>query len=121
MDDTLELREQLSLAWRAVLDGVIDKGSPPQAVLETMVTVAHEEFAARFGPSAAATYLQLLSEALRNVGSAEAADLVGGEKTEPADAEAEAADLLIGETWIEQEDLLGSEDGLLADEEDLVG
>ncbi len=28
VDDTLELREQLSLAWRAVLDGVIDKGSP---------------------------------------------------------------------------------------------
>ncbi|MEH3144333.1 MAG: hypothetical protein PGN34_03060 [Methylobacterium frigidaeris] len=121
MDDTLELREQLSRAWRAVLAGVIDKGSPPQAVLETMVTVAHEEFAALFGPSAAATYLQLLAEALRDAELAEAAGLVSGEDAEPA-MDPEAADLLIGEEWIAEKDLLGGDEDLLADEEeDLVG
>jgi hypothetical protein len=104
IEDTLALREQLSQAWRAVLDAAIDRGSPPQAVIETMVTVAHERFADLFGASAAATYLQLLAEQLRDVDHAEAEILVRGEtSTAPA---VEDEEPLIDPAWIDGEQLL---------------
>ncbi|ACA20468.1 hypothetical protein M446_6200 [Methylobacterium sp. 4-46] len=83
LEDTLELREQLAQAWRAVFDGAIARGSPPEAVVETMASVAHARFAELFGASAAATYLQLLSEQLRDIDRGETERLVNGEAPEP--------------------------------------
>lgn len=80
MDDTLELREQLCQAWRRVLDAAVGNGAPPQAVIETMASVAHQCFAEAFGPAAAASYLQLLAEQLRDVERSETDQLVRGEE-----------------------------------------
>lgn len=89
LEDTLELRERLALAWRSTLDGVIERGAPEQAAVETMVEVAHARFAESFGPAAAANYLQLLAEQLRDVDRNETAQLMQGETpapTAPTDA-----------------------------------
>ncbi|MFE1602238.1 hypothetical protein [Methylobacterium sp. ID0610] len=102
IEDTLELREQLASAWRAVLDNAVERGSPPQAVVETMASVAHERFAELFGASAAASYLQLLSEQLRNIDHDEAAFLVRGEEAgAPATEEP-----LIDPVWINGQELI---------------
>ncbi|MGY2053138.1 hypothetical protein [Methylobacterium sp. JK268] len=103
IDDTQELRAQLGQAWRAVLDAAIARGSPPQAVLETMAWVAHERFADLFGASAAATYLQLLSEELRERDRGEVERLVRGEEPAPAPA---APEPLLDPAWLDGSDLL---------------
>ena len=104
MDDTHELREQLTRAWRQVLDAAVANGAPPQAVIETMASVAHESFANTFGPSAAASYLQLLSEQLRDIERSETDFLVRGEdpapSTGPIDIEA-----LIDPAWLTRDEL----------------
>ncbi|WP_407520895.1 hypothetical protein [Methylobacterium oryzisoli] len=104
LDDTLELREQLAQAWRAVLDAAVERGSPPQAVVETMASVAHERFAALFGASAAASYLQLLAEQLRDVDHDEATVLVRGDEAPAAAAEMEEPALdpawIDARTWL---------------------
>ena len=79
MDDTHQLREQLVRAWRAVLDRVVDGGAPAQAAIETMATVAHDRFADSFGSAAAANYLQLLAEQLREIDRKETETLIEGE------------------------------------------
>jgi hypothetical protein len=109
LDDTPEIREQLSRAWRSTLDAAVANGAPPQAVVETMVTVAHECFAEAFGATAAASYLQLLAEQLRAGERCETDELVRGQAEErpsrtfmPADAEA-----LIDPDWPTRNDLFG--------------
>ncbi len=79
MDDTHELREQLARAWRTTLDVAIDQGIPLRAVIETMVTVAHARFAETFGPAAAANYLQLLAEQLRDIEQSDTERLIKGD------------------------------------------
>lgn len=108
LDDTLQLREQLAQAWRAVLDAAVERGTPPQAVVETMASVAHERFAALFGPSAAASYLQLLAEQLRDVDHEAAAVLVRGdeEPAAPAEVEVEVDDQALDPAWIDARTLL---------------
>ncbi len=109
MDDTPELREQLSHAWRSTLDAAVANGAPPQAVIETMVEVAHACFAEAFGATAAASYLQLLAEQLRAGERCETDELVRGQPEErptrsfmPAEAEA-----LIDPDWLTRKDLFG--------------
>lgn len=105
MDDTLELRDQLSRAWRQVLDAAVANGAPPQAVIETMASVAHESFANAFGAAAAASYLQLLSEQLRDLERSETDRLVlGNDEPRPA---ATPIDLeaLIDPAWLTQDHL----------------
>lgn len=109
MDDTPELREQLSHAWRSTLDAAVANGAPPQAVIETMVEVAHACFAEAFGATAAASYLQLLAEQLRAGERSETDELVRGQPEErptrsfmPAEAEA-----LIDPDWLTRKDLFG--------------
>ena len=105
MDDTLELRDQLSRAWRQVLDAAVANGAPPQAVIETMASVAHESFANAFGAAAAESYLQLLSEQLRDLERSETDRLVlGNDEPRPA---ATPIDLeaLIDPAWLTQDHL----------------
>ncbi|GJD50417.1 hypothetical protein OPKNFCMD_3156 [Methylobacterium crusticola] len=101
MEDTLELRERLTRAWRAVLDNAVDGGSPPDAVVETMAAVAHARFAELFGAPAAASYLALLAEQMREVDHDEAASLIRGEAP-PAAPETEA-EPLIDPAWIDRD------------------
>ncbi|KTS20014.1 hypothetical protein NS228_23290 [Methylobacterium indicum] len=84
VDDTFELRERLSRAWRAVFDNAVEAGTPPEAVVETMAAVAHARFAELFGTSAAASYLALLAEQMRDVDHDEAETLIRGEVPGPA-------------------------------------
>jgi hypothetical protein len=84
VDDTFELRERLSRAWRAVFDNAVAAGSPPDAVVETMTAVAHARFAELFGTAAAASYLALLAEQMRDVDHGEAEILIRGEAPGPA-------------------------------------
>ncbi|MGV7030615.1 hypothetical protein [Methylobacterium symbioticum] len=105
MDDTLELRDQLARAWRQVLDAAVENGAPPQAVIETMASVAHETFATVFGAAAAASYLQLLAEQLRDLERSETDRLVRGEDgPEPASDPVEA-DTPIDPAWLTQDTL----------------
>ncbi len=83
MDDTFDLRERLSRAWRAVFDNAVEAGSPPEAVVETMTAVAHARFAELFGTAAAASYLALLAEQMREVDHDEAESLIRGEPPQP--------------------------------------
>ncbi|WP_244612397.1 hypothetical protein [Methylobacterium haplocladii] len=80
MDDTHQLREQLSRAWQTTLDAAIAQGMPTLAVIETMSAVAHARFADSFGPAAAANYLQLLAEQLRDIEQNETGNLISGEQ-----------------------------------------
>lgn len=104
MDDTLQLREQLAYAWRETLDRVIERGAPAQVVIETMAAVAHNRFAESFGPAAAANYLQLLAEQLRDIDRKETETLIEGEAPPPADAGPSHADF--GLAWMMRDDLL---------------
>ena len=79
VEDTMELRDELSRAWRGVLTGAVERGYPAGAVIETMASVAHERFSALFGPQAAASYLQLLAEQLRAADQTETDTLVRGD------------------------------------------
>ena len=81
MDDTLDLREQLSAAWRGVFDGAVERGYPTQAVVETMALIVHERFAELFGAPAAASYLQLLAEQLRAGDHHTAVSLIQGSRS----------------------------------------
>lgn len=83
VNDTVEFREQLASAWRTTLDAAIERGAPPQVAIETMAAVAHTRFAESFGPLAAANYLQLLAEQLRDVDREETTTLIRGEQPEP--------------------------------------
>lgn len=103
MDDTFELRERLSRAWRAVFDNAVEAGSPPDAVVETMTAVAHARFAELFGTAAAASYLALLAEQMRDVDHDEAETLIRGEAPGPAPFEEEVATM--DPTWIERDPL----------------
>jgi hypothetical protein len=82
LEDTSDLRQELAHAWNAVITGAIDRGCPSQAVIESMAAVAHERFADLFGPLAAASYLQLLAEQLRNVDQDATVSLVRGASAE---------------------------------------
>ncbi|MGU3539292.1 hypothetical protein [Methylobacterium sp. A54F] len=106
MDDTLELREQLARAWRTTLEAAIDRGTPPQAVIETMAAVAHARFAESFGPAAAASYLQLLAEQLRDIERQETRDLVRGDEAE-APPQATPFEFALDPNWLVRDDLLG--------------
>ncbi|MGX7703702.1 hypothetical protein [Methylobacterium sp. Gmos1] len=101
MDDTFDLRERLSRAWRAVFDNAVEAGSPPEAVVETMTAVAHARFAELFGTAAAASYLALLAEQMRDVDHDEAETLIRGEAPGPApfDEDMTAMD----PAWIERD------------------
>lgn len=103
VEDTLELRQELARAWHAVLAGAVERGCPPQAVVETMAAVAHERFAELFSPQAAASYLQLLAEQLRAVDQDETVSLVRGSAPAP-DRPAEETPTI--DQWIADEPLL---------------
>lgn len=106
VDDTLELRDQLTRAWHSVLDAAVERGTPPQAVIETMAAVAHDRFAESFGPAAAASYLQLLAEQLRDAERTETDRLVRGEDEPPA-ARPTAAESMIDPAWLTRDELFG--------------
>ncbi|MGE7413508.1 hypothetical protein [Methylobacterium tarhaniae] len=101
LDDTFELRERLSRAWRAVFDNAVGAGGPPEAVVETMTAVAHARFAELFGTAAAASYLALLAEQMRDVDHDEAETLIRGEASAPPpfDEDMSAMD----PSWIERD------------------
>lgn len=79
MDDTHALREQLARAWRITLETAIEQGMPERAVVETMAAVAQARLVASFGPAAAASYLQLMAEEMREIDQNETAMLVCGD------------------------------------------
>ncbi|AWB24363.1 hypothetical protein DA075_28705 [Methylobacterium currus] len=103
VDDTFELRERLSRAWRAVFDNAVEAGSPPDAVVETMTAVAHARFAELFGTAAAASYLALLAEQMRDVDHDEAETLIRGEAPGPASFDDVVATM--DPAWIERDPL----------------
>ncbi|TXM94261.1 hypothetical protein [Methylobacterium sp. WL116] len=103
MDDTHALRQQLTQAWRVTLEAALDRGTPEQPLVETMAEVAQARLAASFGPAAAASYLQLLAEGLRDVDRKETTLLVRGD--DPAQ-DATVADLSLDPDWLVRDDLL---------------
>ncbi|MBE7204287.1 MAG: hypothetical protein INR70_41740 [Parafilimonas terrae] len=106
LDDTFALRERLSRAWRAVFDNAVEAGSPPAAVVETMTAVAHARFAELFGTSAAASYLALLAEQMRDVDQGEAETLIRGAATAagPLDGAIVAEDVpAMDPAWIDRD------------------
>ncbi len=106
MDDTFDLRERLSRAWRAVFDNAVEAGSPPEAVVETMTAVAHARFAELFGTAAAASYLALLAEQMREVDHDEAESLIRGEppRPPPFDGSAPVEDVAaMDPAWIDRD------------------
>ncbi|WP_245238990.1 hypothetical protein [Methylobacterium platani] len=105
LDDTFDLRERLSRAWRAVFDNAVEAGSPPAAVVETMTAVAHARFAELFGTSAAASYLALLAEQMRDVDHGEAETLIRGEPPGPAPFEAAEEIAAMDPAWIDRDPL----------------
>ena len=109
MDDTPEIRDQLSRAWRSTLDAAVSNGAPPQAVIETMVEVAHHCFAEAFGATAAASYLQLLAEQLRAGERCETDERVRGapEESTARTFMPAAAEALIDPDWPTRNDLFG--------------
>ena len=100
LEDTLDLRKQLYAAWRSVLDGALYRGCPPGALIETMASTAHERFSELFGPQAAASYLQLLAEQLREGDRQKTVSLVRGEDPHPTPVPDEA---LFDPSWIIEE------------------
>ena len=85
MDDTSQVREDLTRSWRAVIDFAIERGSPPNAVVETMAAVAHERFADLFGNGAAANYLRLLAEQIQQADREATTALVTGQEPDDHD------------------------------------
>ncbi|KMO29627.1 hypothetical protein VP06_24145 [Methylobacterium aquaticum] len=84
-----------------MFDNAVEAGSPPEAVVETMTAVAHARFAELFGTAAAASYLALLAEQMREVDHGEAESLIHGEAPEPPPFdEATAA---MDPAWIEHD------------------
>ncbi|MFD0938479.1 hypothetical protein [Methylobacterium trifolii] len=109
MDDTLELRQQLARAWHSVLDAAVERGTPTQAVIETMAAVAHERFAESFGPAAAASYLSLLAEQLRDAERSQTDFLVRGDDapTRPPPPAPDDLDAMIDPNWLTRDELFG--------------
>ncbi len=66
-----------------MFDNAVEAGSPPEAVVETMTAVAHARFAELFGTAAAASYLALLAEQMRDIDHDEAETLIRGEAPAP--------------------------------------
>lgn len=106
MDDTLELRDQLVRAWHSVLDAAVERGTPLQAVIETMATVAHERFSDSFGAAAAANYLQLLAEQLRDIDRSETDRLVCGDDAPKTRGPIEI-EPIIDPAWMTRDELFG--------------
>jgi hypothetical protein len=64
--DTPEVRDRLHEAWRSVASRIVAAGMPRGATMQTMVTIAAEEFARTYGPDLAAEYFAAISSAFRN-------------------------------------------------------
>src|SRR3954468_8234815 len=60
-----DIRDLLHQAWRAIEGKIIGMGVTRGAAVQTMVTVAAEEFAAMYGPDLAAEYFGAISSAFR--------------------------------------------------------
>jgi hypothetical protein len=60
-----EIRDLLHQAWRAIEGKIIGMGVPQGAAVQTMVTVAAEEFAGIYGSDLAAEYFGAISSAFR--------------------------------------------------------
>jgi len=58
-----EIRDLLHQCWRAIQGKIIGLGVPQGPVVQTMATVAAEEFARIFGPHLAAEYFDAISSA----------------------------------------------------------
>jgi hypothetical protein len=58
-------RDLLHQAWRTIEEKIIGMGVPQGAAVQTMVTVAAEEFARAYGPDLAAEYFGAISSAFR--------------------------------------------------------
>jgi DNA-binding ferritin-like protein len=65
LEDTAELRDQLSEAWDTLTERLIESGHPAPAVIETMFDSAAARFASLNGNTATANYLRLLAEQLQ--------------------------------------------------------
>ncbi|GJE57608.1 MULTISPECIES: hypothetical protein [Methylobacterium] len=99
MDDTRELRERLTRAWQTTLEVAIEQGMPARAVIETMVTVAHERYSDCFGLAAAANYLQLLAEQLRDIEKNDTESLISGDEA-LVFASGEDVEMAIDPNWL---------------------
>ena len=60
-----DIRDLLHQAWRAIEGKIIDMGITQGAAVQTMVTVAAEEFVRMYGPDLAAEYFGAISSAFR--------------------------------------------------------
>jgi hypothetical protein len=81
VEDTSVVRDALHEAWRKLEEKIVAAGIPEEATVQTMVTIAAEEFARVYGPDLAAEYLDAISCALHQ----HARDREG--PTEPGGAE----------------------------------
>jgi hypothetical protein len=65
VEDTAVVRDLLHNAWRSVEHRIVAAGIPQGATVQTMVTIAAEEFSRVYGPDLAAAYFGAISSAFR--------------------------------------------------------
>jgi hypothetical protein len=66
MEDTSAVRNALHEAWRRLEKKIVAAGIPEGAAVQTMATIAAEEFARVHGPALAAEYFAAISAAFTN-------------------------------------------------------
>jgi hypothetical protein len=79
LDDTPELRDKLSTAWRSIIERLIAAGHPFDAVAETMLTCAADTFVEKHGARAYATYLRLLADQVMQAENESLSHLIKGD------------------------------------------
>jgi hypothetical protein len=79
VEDTSAVRHALHDAWRKLEKKIVATGIPEGAAVQTMVTIAAEEFARVHGPALAAEYFGAISSVFNN----HAAQREDGSKAEP--------------------------------------